>query len=50
MEASVPGTKEAQFPLNLLLFIDKRPSSAEQVRAIRRYLKTLEEHFEFNLE
>lgn len=50
MEASIQGTKEAQFPLNLLLFIDKRPSSAEQVRAIRRYLKTLEEHFDFNLE
>jgi two-component system clock-associated histidine kinase SasA len=50
MEAISHGLKDRQFPLNLLLFIDKRPSSAEQVREIRRYLKTLEQHFEFNLE
>lgn len=50
MEAPVQGLRDAQFPLNLLFFIDKRPSSAEQVRAVRHYLTTLEEHFEFNLE
>lgn len=41
---------EAQLPLKLLLFIDKRPRSAEHVRQIRQYLKGLEEHFVFHLD
>lgn len=50
MESSVNGLQEAKLPLKLLLFIDKRPGSAEQARQIRQYLKTLEEHFSFHLE
>jgi two-component system clock-associated histidine kinase SasA len=37
-------------PLKLLLFIDKRPSLAKQVRQIKQYLKTLESEFQFQLE
>lgn len=50
MEASVSGSENTQFPLKLMLFIDKRPSSNAQVRQIRKYLKTLEEHFDFDLD
>lgn len=37
-------------PLKLLLFIDKRPTLAKQVRQIKQYLKTLENQFQFQLE
>lgn len=37
-------------PLKLLLFIDKRPALAKQVRQIKQYLKTLENQFQFQLE
>ena len=37
-------------PLKLLLFIDKRPTLAKQVRQIKQYLKTLENEFQFQLE
>jgi two-component system clock-associated histidine kinase SasA len=37
-------------PLKLLLFIDKRPTLAKQVRRIKQYLKTLENQFQFQLE
>ena len=41
MEAHAPVLPEANGPLKLLLFIDKRPNSTEQVRSIRQQLKTL---------
>lgn len=37
-------------PLKLLLFIDKRPTLARQIRQIKQYLKTLENEFQFQLE
>lgn len=36
--------------LQLLLFIDKRPSSKEQIRQIQDYLKNLQSNYSFNLE
>ncbi|MEM9482247.1 MAG: histidine kinase [Cyanobacteria bacterium P01_F01_bin.116] len=33
-----------EVPLKLLLFIDKRPSSTEQVRQIRQHIESLESH------
>ncbi|HEY9763385.1 MAG TPA: histidine kinase [Trichocoleus sp.] len=50
MESSVNGLQETKLPLKLLLFIDKRPGSAEHIRQIRQYLRTLEEHFSFHLD
>lgn len=51
MEESVNGLyQDVQMPLKLLLFIDKRPGSAEHVQQIRQYLKGLEEHFSFHLD
>lgn len=41
MEAHAPVLPEAQGPFKLLLFIDKRPNSTEQVRRIRSHLKAL---------
>ncbi|MGB3308354.1 MAG: histidine kinase [Nodosilinea sp.] len=50
MEGSSTSFDDVRVPLKLLLFIDKRPSLARQMRQIRQYLKTLEAHFEFNLD
>lgn len=51
MEESVTGIQQdIQLPLKLLLFIDKRPGSAEAVQEIRHYLRGLEEHFSFHLD
>ena len=50
MEGSSTSFDDVRVPLKLLLFIDKRPSLARQVRHIEQYLKTLETHFEFNLD
>ncbi|MGD1897566.1 MAG: histidine kinase [Phormidesmis sp.] len=41
MEAHAPVLPEASGPFKLLLFIDKRPNSTEQVRRVRKQLKTL---------
>ncbi|MEO0769754.1 MAG: circadian clock KaiB family protein [Cyanobacteria bacterium J06649_4] len=41
MEANAPVLPEANGPVKLLLFIDKRPNSTEQVRSIRQQLKAL---------
>lgn len=41
MEAQAPLLPENNGPFKLLLFIDKRPNSTEQVRRIRQQLKTL---------
>jgi two-component system clock-associated histidine kinase SasA len=50
MEGSSTSFDDVRAPLKLLLFIDKRPSLARQVGQIKQYLKTLETHFEFNLD
>lgn len=50
MEGSSTSFDDVRVPLKLLLFIDKRPSLARQMRQIKQYLKTLETHFEFNLD
>ncbi len=50
MGASSSSFGDVRVPLKLLLFIDKRPSLARQVRQIKQYLKTLEAHFELNLD
>lgn len=50
MEASSHSFDDPKVPLKLLLFIDKRPSLTEQVRQIRRYLKSLEDRFQFHLD
>lgn len=50
MEGPSTSFDDVRVPLKLLLFIDKRPSLARQMRQIRQYLKTLEDHFEFNLD
>lgn len=50
MEGSSTSFDDVRIPLKLLLFIDKRPSLARQMHQIKQYLKTLEAHFEFNLD
>jgi two-component system, OmpR family, clock-associated histidine kinase SasA len=50
MGVSSDTLESGRVPLRLLLFIDKRPSLAKQVRHIRQYLKTLEDHFQFYLD
>ncbi|MGB3138105.1 MAG: histidine kinase [Nodosilinea sp.] len=50
MEGSSTSLDDVRIPLKLLLFVDKRPSLAQQVSQIKQYLKTLETHFEFNLD
>ncbi|UZQ53021.1 histidine kinase [Trichothermofontia sichuanensis B231] len=47
---SVPPSPNAEAPLQLLLFVDKRPNSREQIRQIRSYLKELEAHFDYDLQ
>jgi len=41
MAAHAPVSPEANGPFKLLLFIDKRPNSTEQVRQVRQHLKRL---------
>ncbi|MEL7333166.1 MAG: histidine kinase [Cyanobacteria bacterium J06560_2] len=41
MEAHAPLLSEGNGPFKLLLFIDKRPNSTEQVRGVRKQLKAL---------
>ncbi|HSM83739.1 MAG TPA: histidine kinase [Nodosilinea sp.] len=50
MEGSSTSFDDVRVPLKLLLFIDKRPSLARQMRQIKQYLKTLEAHFDFTLD
>ncbi|MEO0647947.1 MAG: histidine kinase [Cyanobacteria bacterium J06650_10] len=42
MEAYAPLLPEVNGPFKLLLFIDKRPNSTEQVRGVRKQLKSLQ--------
>lgn len=50
MEVASDTLGNDRVPLKLLLFIDKRPSLAQQVRHIRQYLKTLEDRFQLHLD
>ena len=50
MEDSSTSFDDSRAPLKLLLFIDKRPSLAAQVRQIKEYLTTLETDFAFSRE
>jgi two-component system clock-associated histidine kinase SasA len=50
MGGSSTSFDEIRVPIKLLLFIDRRPSLARQVRQIQQYLKTLENQFDFNLD
>lgn len=50
MEVAADTLDRGRVPLKLLLFIDKRPSLTQQVQQIRRYLKTLEDRFQFHLD
>ena len=50
MEAHTPVSPDVSGSFKLLLFIDKRPNSAEQVRRIRRHLSDLSDHSQIHLE
>ncbi len=50
MQVSLEQTPNADNPLQLLLFVDKRPSSREQVRLVRAELKELREVCDFELQ
>jgi two-component system, OmpR family, clock-associated histidine kinase SasA len=39
MEAKPPQIARSEAPLQILLFVDKRPSSSEKIRQIRQFLK-----------
>ena len=50
MKAHTPVSPDVGGPFKLLLFIDKRPNSAEQVRRIRRHLGDLSDRSQIHLE
>lgn len=50
MESVFPATQHPEACLQLLLFLDKRPSSSEKNRQIRNYLKELHKEFPFDLQ
>lgn len=53
MGPSVTQTSETsgmELPLQLFLFVDKRPSATEQIRQIRTYLKTLQSSYTHDLQ
>ncbi|MDX2229396.1 MAG: histidine kinase [Leptolyngbyaceae cyanobacterium bins.349] len=50
MQLSPEHTSNTDTPLQLLLFIDKRPSSREQVRQVRTELKELRETCDFEIQ
>ncbi len=50
MQANPDQLNITDYPLQLLLFIDKRPSSREQVRQVGTALKELREECEFELQ
>ncbi|NES93894.1 MAG: histidine kinase [Desertifilum sp. SIO1I2] len=49
MQATSEKLTHNDLPLQLLLFVDKRPHSAEQIRQIRHYLKQLSTEYPFEL-
>ncbi|MBF2029346.1 MAG: histidine kinase [Oscillatoriales cyanobacterium C42_A2020_001] len=50
MQVSPEKNINADTPLQLLLFVDKRPSSREQVRQVRSALKELKEECDFEVQ
>lgn len=50
MQASPEQPDNFEAPLQLLLFVDKRPGSTEQIRRIRTYLKNLRAEYPFDLQ
>lgn len=50
MEAMSTPSDRSEAPLQLLLFVDKRPSSSEKIRQIRDHLKHLGESYPFGLQ
>ena len=46
----LPQSTYSQVPLQLLLFVDERPSARSQVREIRLYLKQLQADYSFQLQ
>lgn len=50
MLASPEKLTNSEVPLQLLLFVDKRPSSLEQIRQIRRYLQEVKADRAFDLQ
>jgi two-component system, OmpR family, clock-associated histidine kinase SasA len=44
------STEDAEAILQLLLFVDKRPSSAEKIRQVRSHLKSLRAEYPFSLQ
>lgn len=49
MQATPEKLTNNDTPLQLLLFVDQRPHSAEQIRQIRHYLKQLNAEYPFDL-
>jgi len=50
MQASQNQPTYSEAPLQLLLFVDGRPKSRQQVQRLRAYLKELEAEYKFDLE
>jgi two-component system, OmpR family, clock-associated histidine kinase SasA len=50
MEALSQSFERPEAPLQLLLFVDKRPNSSEKIRQIRNCLKELGEGYHFDLQ
>ncbi len=50
MQVSPEKNTSTDTPLQLLLFVDKRPSSKEQVRQVRSALKDLKEEYDFEVQ
>lgn len=50
MEASLKFGSSSDAPLQLLLFVDKRPRSSEKIRRIRTYLDELQTGYPFDLQ
>jgi two-component system clock-associated histidine kinase SasA len=50
MQAISPLPTQPEAPLQLLLFVDERPSSRHQIQQVRRYLKQLQAEHSFELQ
>lgn len=50
MEALSQSFERPEAPLQLLLFVDKRPNSSEKIRQIHNFLKDLAEGYHFDLQ
>lgn len=50
MEGMVQLTTQSDAPLKLLLFVDQRPKSGEQIQEIRSYLRRSEDQYPYQLD